>query len=225
MWRICLAIIQKDCTILLLRGSSVLHAILLGLLLIFTFSFSLSPGDTLSCQTSATIFWISSLFCLILLFNQLFAVEETNGQRFALSMLPSPPFLLWLAKTATGLGLLLISQLVFLPACIVFLGHAPSPNTFLITLANITITDLGICSLGSLLGALAQGQASKESLLSILLFPLLTPLLLAGISIHSQCMEGLQENISQWFTLATAFDCIFLASTSYFFSFIYSDDE
>ena len=208
-----------------MRGSAVMHALLLGLLLIFTFSMAIAPGDHLSAQTTATIFWISSLFCVVLLFNQLFSVEETNGSRLALLLLPYASQLIWLAKTCTGFFLLFISQLVFCPASIVFLGHTPEISALGLWLSGILLVDIGLCSLGTLLGALSQGQVSKESLLSVLLFPLLTPLLLAGISIYSQALERTQETLNDWFFLILAFDCIFVAVTIFLFPFIYSGDE
>lgn len=83
-----------------------------------------------------------------------------------------------------------------------------------------------MCALGSLLGALAQGQAARESLLSIVLFPLLTPLLLSGIGVGAQTLGAASpDGPGGWLSVACAFDAVFLGAGLLLFSFIYTGDE
>ena len=77
-----------------------------------------------------------------------------------------------------------------------------------------------------LLGALAQGQAARESLLSIVLFPLLTPLLLAGISVGAQALGAPSaDGPGIWLGVAAAFDAVFLGAGLLLFGHIYAGDE
>ena len=215
------ALIGKDLSLLFIRGSGLVQALLLGLLLIFVFSLSSGPANPVSAQA---IFWVSSLFCQVLIFNQLYALEESHGQRLALLLLPVMPQTIWLAKSLAGLLLLLAAQLCFLPACVIFLGQTAGAH-FVTSIAGLFLVDLGISALGSLLAAVAQGQASRESLLSILLFPLLTPLLLAGISLHTASFGGESQDLDQWLMLASAFDAVFVSVSFILFAFIYTGDE
>ena len=182
MLRLMFAMARKDLSLTLARGSGLVQALLLGLLLLFVFSLSQGIGERMAPQGAAAVFWISSAFCQVLIFNQLYALEEVNNSRLGLLLCPAPVQAVWLGKGCAGLVLLVLAQIVFLPAAVVFLGQdlsGPLPEALL----ALVLTDIGMCALGSLLGALAQGQAARESLLSIVLFPLLTPLLLAGISV------------------------------------------
>jgi heme exporter protein B len=80
--------------------------------------------------------------------------------------------------------------------------------------------------LGSLLGALSQGQAAKESLLSIVLFPLLAPILLAGIRVGGGLFAGrTAEGVSQWIGLVAAFDALCMAAGLALFAYIYPGEE
>lgn len=218
------ALIGKDLSLLFIRGSGLVQALLLGLLLIFVFSLSSGPANPVSAQAAAAIFWVSSLFCQVLIFNQLYALEESHGQRLALLLLPVMPQTIWLAKSLAGLLLLLAAQLCFLPACVIFLSQTAGAH-FVTSIAGLFLVDLGISALGSLLAAVAQGQASRESLLSILLFPLLTPLLLAGISLHTASFGGESQDLDQWLMLASAFDAVFVSVSFILFAFIYTGDE
>ena len=224
MWAVSVAIARKDMTLLLTRGNGLAQAILLGLLLIFVFSLAQGAGETLSPQGAATVFWMSSLFCQILLFNQLFALEEVNQSRIGLILLPGPVYGVWIAKTLAGLMLLIAGQLCFFPSVLVFLGQKVAGNP-VHGLLGLLGCDIGICALGSLLGALSEGQTTRESLLSILLFPLITPLLLAAISIHTATLGGEGQDVVHWLSLVAAYDAIFCAVSCFLFSFLYTGDD
>ncbi len=225
MLKAALVIAHKDLRLSLGRGAGLLQAMLLGLLLIFVFSLSLLPGQRMSAQAAAAIFWMASAFCQVLIFSTLYAHEEDNGQRHGLLLAPVPVQCVWLGKAGAGLCMLAAAQLLFLPAAIVFLGQTVS-DAWPYGLGIILLVDLGTATVGSLLGALSQGQSARESLLSIVVFPLLVPLFLAGIRIGAGAFGGaLDEGSLSWFGLAFAFDCIFIAAALILFPFIYSAEE
>ena len=213
-------IARKDLRLVLSRGAGLVQALLLGLLLIFVFSLSRETGETMSGQGAATIFWLSSAFCQVLSFNMLYGLEEANGSRAGLLLLS-----VLLGKAAAGLCIILAAQFLFLPATIVFLGQSLGDGWPLALLA-LVLTDIGMASLGSLLGALSQGQAARESLLSIVLFPLIIPILLAGIRVCAGGFsEALPEGVESWLGIAVAFDAVFLAAGLVLFPFVFSGDE
>ena len=217
-------IARKDLRLVLSRGAGLVQALLLGLLLIFVFSLSRETGETMSGQGAATIFWLSSAFCQVLSFNMLYGLEEANGSRAGLLLLPTPVQSV-LGKAAAGLCIILTAQFLFLPATIVFLGQSLGDGWPLALLA-LVLTDIGMASLGSLLGALSQGQAARESLLSIVLFPLIIPILLAGIRVCAGGFsEALPEGVESWLGIAVAFDAVFLAAGLVLFPFVFSGDE
>lgn len=218
-------IARKDLRLVLSRGAGLVQALLLGLLLIFVFSLSRETGETLSGQGAATIFWLSSAFCQVLSFNMLYGLEEANGSRSGLLLLPVPLQSVWFGKAAAGLCIILTAQALFLPATIVFLGQSLGEGWRLALLA-LVLTDIGMAALGSLLGALSQGQAARESLLSIVLFPLIIPILLAGIRLCAGGFsEALPEGADSWLGIAVAFDAVFLAAGLVLFPFVFSGDE
>lgn len=214
----------KDLRLVLCRGVGLVQALLLGLLLIFVFSLSRETGAQVSGQSAAVIFWLASAFCQVLSFNMLYGMEE-NGAREGLLLMPFPVQAVWLGKALAGLIILLIAQCFFLPAGIVFLGQTTGEGWPLALLA-LVLVDLGIAALGSLLGALSQGQAARESLLSIILFPLIVPILLAGIRLCTGGLaDGTTEGMTSWLGIVVAFDAIFLAAGLFLFPFVFSGDE
>ena len=197
MLRLSLAVARKDLALSLARGNGLVQALLLGLLLrvaclllLFVFSLAQGPGERVGPQAAAAMFWLSSAFSQVLIFNRLYDLEEVNAARLGLALCPAPEAL---------------------------------PVAGAVSLA---LVDVGMCALGSLLGALAQGQSGRESLLGVILFPLLTPLLLAGIGVGAQCLGApAPDGPRAWLGLAAAFDAVFLGAGLVLFGFLYPGED
>ena len=164
----------------------------------------------------------------------LYAVEEANGARLGLLLLPAPVQGVWLGKAAAGLLLLLAAQCLFVPAVFVFLAQQTGPG-WPTALAGLILADVGMAASGSLLGALSVGRAGRESLLSVVLFPLLVPLLLAGVRLTALgllpadapagALAFARESAGSWLGLAAAFDALFLAAGLVLFPYVYSGED
>lgn len=225
IFKAALAIAAKDITLIMGRGTGLAQSFLLGLLLIFIFSLSRGIGELTSAQAAAAIFWVATAFCQVLVFTSLYALEEQNGQRQGLVLAPVPVQSIWLGKGLAGLALLLLAQLLFLPAVIVFLDQSVE-GSLAVGIGALVLTDIGLAAVGSLLGALAQGQAARESLLSIIVFPLLLPLLLAAIRTGAALFSPeYAEEAAGWLRIILAFDALFLAAGLLLFGFVYNSQE
>ncbi len=226
MMRCALAVCGKDLKLTLSRGAGLMQALLLGLLLVFLFSLSLNAGDRLSPQAAAAMFWLASAFCQVLIFNMLYAVEETAQARLGLVLLPAPVQGVWLGKALAGVLLIMAAQCIFVPAIFVFLGQHLG-EAWPTALLGILLGDVGMAASGSLLGALSTGRGGRESLLSIVLFPLLVPMLLAGVRLVSMGMDPdpMLDDALRWMGLVAAFDGLFLAAGLLLFPFVYSGDD
>jgi len=158
-----LRIASKDLRLCLRGAQGLAQTALLGLLIIFVFSLSRKPGEEVPALAAAAIFWLSTLFSQVLVYSGLYALEEGNGARLGLAMSPIPAQAVWLGKAMAGLTLVLCCQVVFAVAVAVFLGQnvAGSPA---LGVACVLIVDLGLASLGSLMGALDPGLRVRSGL-------------------------------------------------------------
>ena len=138
---------------------------------------------------------------------------------------PAPTKSVWLGKAVAGWVLLFCCQLVFAPAAVAFLGQSVAGSVGL-GLLVVAAVDWGLCALGSLLGALSVGRSSRESLLTVILFPLLVPALLAGIRLLETVMSGRGlEAVGAWTGTVVAFDAVFTAAALILFPFLYTGEE
>ncbi len=165
---------------------------------------------------------------MVLIFNNLHALEEQNGAKNALHIMPLPIHFVWLSKAVCGLLFIFLAQVLFLFALIVFC-NAELHGSYLEFVLMLLCMNIGMSACGSLLGALAVGQTGKESLMSIILFPLLTPVLLGGIELLAVLFSSgesiFNEELRQWLFLILAFDGLFLAMALFLFAFIYTPDN
>ncbi|WP_320175973.1 heme exporter protein CcmB [Maridesulfovibrio sp.] len=220
-----LTIAAKDLRLSIGGGQGLTQAVLLGLLLIFVFSLSRPAGQLVEPQAASAIFWLASSFGLVLVFNTLFSMEESNEARLGLLSSPVPLHAVWFGKGLAGFGLLLCSQLVFLPATIVFLGQ-DMKGSLAVFAVTLLAADWGLVSLGALLGAISQGQAARESLLSVILFPLLLPILLGAIQLMTSVFSGVNlMDESSWMGIIVAASALFSGAGLILFPFVYSGEQ
>lgn len=218
-----LVLAAKDLKLMLGLGLGLIQTVLLGLLIIFLFSLSLPIGETMTGQAAAALFWLASVFGLVLLFNALYHLEEPNNIRWGLLLAPVSPLSVFAGKALAGALLLFLAQMFFVVGLIVFLGQSLH-GQWLWGLGLVLGVDIGLVILGSLLGALSQGQAARESLLSVILFPLLIPLLLGGVQLGGALLSG--ENLmdqSQWLILILAFNALFCAVALILFPLVFHE--
>lgn len=219
-----LLISGKDLRLLIFRSGAITQAFLLGLVIVFVFSLSAAPGEKFAPRENAAVFWLSSTFFSIMIFSQLYRLEEDNQSRKGLMLADIPIQSVWLGKSAAGFVLLVLAQLFFLPAVGVFMGQeeisVPGAG-----ISILLLTDAGISALCGLLGAVGHGSASRDSLLSVIIFPFLVPLLMAAISVCSASFGESGIEIGLWIGIASAFDAIFIATALLLFGFLYGGDE
>ena len=213
----------KDLRLFLTRGHGLVQALLLGLLLIFTFSLAAAGRGRVSEEWSAAIFWLATCFCQVLIFNALYALEDENAAREGLLMAPVSAQTIWLAKVLAGGTVLILVQAVFVPACAVFLDLT-SIHSWLWALGSVCAVDAGLIILGALLGAVGSQQTGRDSLLTVILFPLLIPLLLAGIRLGGHVLGASGVGAPwDWIRLVVTFDALFAGLALLLFPVLYRE--
>ena len=83
---------------------------------------------------------------------------------------------IWLGKSLSVLGLLVIAEAVALPAFALF--FAPVDATLI---AAVLLADVGLAAVGTLLAAMAAASRARELLLPLLFLPLVIPLVVGGV--------------------------------------------
>ena len=85
-------------------------------------------------------------------------------------------------------------------------------------LAASLIFNIGYSVVGSFFGIIASKSSSKEILLTMLLIPIIIPLLMFIIAITNDALtSNLEDNFQTWLSVGISFDIIFITVMSFLF--------
>jgi heme exporter protein B len=168
------ALLRKD-LLLELRARETIPAMAIFVLAALTvFHFALPSGS--SDLAADGLLWIAILFTALLGLARAFVAEREQGVLDGLVMSPCDRSAIWLAKTLSALTFLVLVEAIALPAFSIFF----SPVT-LTTVAAVALADVGLCTVGTLLAAMAVASRTRELLLPLLFLPLALPIVVGGV--------------------------------------------
>lgn len=151
-----------------------------ALVVLLLFAFALDPDrGTLQAATPG-LYWVAVLLTLIIGVQRSFALEAADGARDGLRLSGLDPAGIFLGKAA-ALGLQLLVLEVVLGVGVVLLYDAQVPRAGVALLAvTLVVTTIGLAATGTLYGALAVGGGARETLLPLLLLPVVAPVLIGA---------------------------------------------
>ena len=168
------ALARKD-LLLELRARDTLPAMLLFVVAIFVvFHFSLPSGSSDLAENG--LLWVAIVFTALLGLGRAFVPEREQRVFDGLVLAPSDRSAIWLAKSIATFAFLALAEVVALPVFALFfhgIGGA--------TIAAVVLADVGICAVGTLVGAMAVVTRARDLLLPLLFLPLAIPILIGGV--------------------------------------------
>jgi len=148
------------------------------LLILVLFGFALDADTETLRDTGPGLFWVSILLVAILAIQRAVDIENADSAQDRLLLSPISSLSLFIGKTI-GLFLQLIVLEIFMMIAMVTLFDSSIDNFVLIIVSGIIAT-IGIASTGTLYGVLATGLGVRETLLPILLLPVLAPVVVGA---------------------------------------------
>lgn len=168
------ALARKD-LLLELRARDTLPAMLLFVVAVFVvFHFSLPARSTR--LASMGLLWVAVLFTALLGLGRAFVPEREQHVLDGLVLAPCDRSAIWLAKSLATLAFLGAAEVVALPLFALFFHDVSGA-----TVAALVLADLGICAVGTFLGAMAVATRARDLLLPLLFLPLALPIVVGGV--------------------------------------------
>jgi heme exporter protein B len=168
------ALARKD-LLLELRARDTLPAMLLFVIAIFViFHFSLPSGS--SDLAASGLLWVAIVFTALLGLGRAFVPEREQHLFDGLVLATPDRSAIWLAKATATLAFLILAEAVALPLFALFFHGIDGA-----TVAAFLLADIGICAVGTLVGAMAVVTRARDLLLPLLFLPLAIPILIGGV--------------------------------------------
>ncbi|WP_078578620.1 heme exporter protein CcmB [Salipaludibacillus agaradhaerens] len=192
-------------------------------LVIVTFSFAFDPSNQAVQALVPGMIWVMTIFSGVIGLNRSFMAEQQHDNIHGLMAAPVDPASIYLGKCLANFVFVLIVQLISIPLLfILFDFHVVDYMGLGYLLIIISLGTFGFIAVGTLLAALVAHATSSEILLPVLLFPLVMPVVIAGVQATRIVLigqEGTQDVLS-WLQLIAAYDVIFFAAGFLLFDYV-----
>ena len=167
----------------------------------------------------------NALFWIILLFASLNAVAksfitETRGKLLYVYSLVSPQAVI-LSKIIYNALLLLVLSALCLTVYSLFIGNKiQDVSLFLLTL---TLGSFGFSSLLTMVSAIASKTGNNFTLMAILSFPIIMPLLMVLIKLSKNALDGLENWDVHYLLILLCINVIIIALSYLLFRYLWRD--
>lgn len=180
-----------------------------AILIVVLFGFALD-ADRLALQTfTPGLYWMAILLSSILAVHRSVAVEAGEGAREGLLLTGLRPASVFLGKTTALIAQIFVVAVVLLGGVLIFYSATIENVVLLVT--SMVGAVLAVGAAGTLYGALLGSQRARETVLPILLLPVLAPVLIAATRAFGDAMGTVAADGWQWTRLLFAFAALYLA--------------
>ena len=204
-------LVAKKDLLLELRTREIITSTGLFAILVVTLSSLAFYTDPVNARRVAPgVLWISILFCGILSIGRSWSLERENEAVFALLLAPIPRASVYVGKTLSALALLFAIEALLVPLCLVFF-QIEEGDIVLPLLALVLLGSVGFVSTTTLFAAVGIRTRARDLMLSVLVFPLVAPALLASAVATRELFAGATfSEIAAWMRILAAFDLLFV---------------
>ncbi len=168
------ALARKD-LLLELRERDTLPAMLLFVVATFVV-FHFAVGSAPSRLAANGLLWVAIVFTALLGLGRAFVPEREQRVLDGLVLAPCDRSAIWLGKAIATLAFLAAAEVVALPVYGLFFHRLSAA-----AVGGVVLADVGICAVGSFLGAIAVATRARDLLLPLLFLPLAIPIVVGGV--------------------------------------------
>jgi heme exporter protein B len=214
--------LQKELLLLWHTRAQAIAVFVFGATALLLFSFAIGPNAAALRQHAAGFLWLGLLLSSTLTLSESFHAEMENRALEGLLLLPVSPRVLYYGKALANTMQLALLGIALVPVMVVLYdaGTTRIPTLLLI----IVLGCAGISAPGTLYSAMTSQARAKETLLPLLLFPLIVPVLLASVKATSLSILGdPMEQGRSWVALLVAFNGIYWSLCGLLFDRVVED--
>jgi heme exporter protein B len=178
-----------------------------GLIVLLLFAFALDPDRGVLNRVAPGLFWVAVLLGTLLAIGRAFAIEAENGALDGLRLSGLDGAALFLGK-AGAVAVQLFALEALLTVGVVVLFNVGLSGIAPLVLATVAAT-VGLAAVGTLYGVLSAGLRVRETLLPVLLLPVVAPVLLGATRAWEAAIDGAPGDAWPWVALLGIFAVLF----------------
>ncbi|HET9690297.1 MAG TPA: heme exporter protein CcmB [Acidimicrobiales bacterium] len=208
MWRDALLVAGKDLRIEARSRVATNQVAPYALVVLLLFGFAFDADRELLTRAAPGLYWVAVLLCSLLAVQRSFALEAADGARDGLRLAGLDPAGIFLGKAAAVAVVLAGLEVLLGGGIVVLYGTGVHhPLTLVVTALAATA---GLAAAGVVYGIMAAGLRVRETLLPLLVLPVVAPVLLAATQAWRSALGLAPGDGGRWLGLLAAFAAIYL---------------
>lgn len=180
-------------------------------LVMILFAFALDSDAVLE-RVAPGLVWLATIFSVLFIVARSFALETADGALEALRAAGVDPMGIFLGKTLALATQLITLEAVLVGASVVLYRADVSASGGVLLVTTAILATVGLASVGTLYGGLAAGAKGRETLLPLLLLPVVAPVLIGATRATESAFGTNGIDVSEgwpWLGLLAVFAVLF----------------
>ena len=203
-WRAVGAIVWKDVRAELRTKDIFSSMFVFALLAVIIFDFAFELRVPSMKMVAPGIVWVAITFAGTLGLNRAFVIEQDKGSMAGLLLAPVDRSAIYFGKLLSSLLFMLLVEVILLPLVMILFNLAILSWQQLVVLLLGTY---GFAAVGTVFSAIAVNTRAREVLLPLLLFPVVVPVILAGVKMTGALLDGEPfSTLGNWLRLILVYD-------------------
>jgi heme exporter protein B len=217
-----LAALRKEALLQWRTRAQFVAIFVFGAAALLLFSFAIGPDSAALRQHAAGFLWLGLLLASTLTLADTFQSEMEQRALEVLLLLPVPPAALFYAKAISNWAQLTILGIGLVPVMVVLYDAGTQRVPALIGV--ILLGTAALSAPGTLYAAMTSQARARQTLLPLLLFPLVVPVLLASVKASSLLITGdPMGQMGSWAILLACFNAIYWSVCGLLFGRVVED--
>ena len=180
------------------------------------FAFALD-NDGILQRVAPGLVWLATLFSMLVVVQRSFAVETADGALDALRVAGVDPGAIFAGKSVALMVQLCVLEAMLVGTAVVLYGVELSLAGLGQLVVTMVAATVGLATVGTVYGGLAAGVKGRETLLPLLLLPVVAPVLIGATRATEAAFGSGGAQISEgwpWIVLLVIFAVVFSAAGS-----------
>jgi len=183
------ALISKDLALELRTRERIAAMGAFVVLVAVLFNYAIDRTAVSMQEIAAGLIWMTVVFAGMLGLGRTFQMEEEDGAFQGILLAPIPRDAIYLGKVMTNFILLVVVVALVFIVFGIFFGLRFGGEPLVLTLVML-LGVLGFVAIGTLFSAISHRTTMGETLLPILVFPLLVPVVIFGVTATARLFAG-----------------------------------
>jgi heme exporter protein B len=217
-----LAALRKDLLLQWRTRGQLVAVFVFGAASLLLFSFAIGPNAAALRQFAGGFLWLGLLLASTLALADSFESEMSQRALEGLLLLPTDQRALYYGKAIANLIQLTVLGVALLPVMVVLYDAGTARAGALVGV--VVLGAAGLSAPGTLYAAMTAQARARNTLLPLLLFPLVVPALLAAVKATSLLILGdPMGQVRAWTLLLVAFDAVYWSLCGLLFERVVED--